>query len=106
MEGGAADEPVAEKATAYGTTHLGAMLVSGSPHPQGPFCIATSLAREAVMIGVVLVAILMVVVGLYLVSVDTQVTVQTGRSRPLLRNLGQLLALLGGLCVLGAIMGR
>jgi hypothetical protein len=57
------------------------------------------------MLGAVLVAIAMVVGGLYLVAVDTQVARQTGQSRPLLRNLGQLLALLGGLCLLGAIVG-
>jgi hypothetical protein len=58
------------------------------------------------MLGAVLVAIGMVVVGVYLVAVDTQVARQTGESRPLLRNLGQLLVLLGGLCLLGAIIGR
>lgn len=58
------------------------------------------------MLGVVLVSICMVLGGLYLVAVETQVTVQTGQPRPLLRSLGQLLALLGGLCLLGAIIGR
>jgi hypothetical protein len=58
------------------------------------------------MLGAVLVAIGLVVVGLYLVRVDTQIAVETGRSRPLLRNLGQLMALLGGLCLLGTLIGQ
>ena len=58
------------------------------------------------MLGAVLVAIGLVVVGLYLVRVDTQIAVETGRSRPLLRNLGQLMALLGGLCLLGMLIGQ
>jgi hypothetical protein len=57
------------------------------------------------MLGAVLVAIAMVVLGLYLVYVETQLQVQTGQRRSLLRNIGQLLALIGGLCLLGAIIG-
>ena len=57
------------------------------------------------MVGAILVAIAMVIGGLYLVAVDTQIIRETGRSRWLLRNLGQLLALIGGLCLLGTIIG-
>jgi hypothetical protein len=57
------------------------------------------------MLGAVLVAIGMVALGLYLVYDETQVAVRTGIRRPLLRNIGQLLALIGGLCLFGAIIG-
>jgi hypothetical protein len=57
------------------------------------------------MVAAVLVAIAMVAIGLYLVAVETQFERQTGEARPLLRNLGQILALLGGLCLLGAMVG-
>ena len=57
------------------------------------------------MVGAVLVAIAMVAIGLYLVAVETQLQRQTGQQRPLLRNLGQVLALIGGLCLLGAVVG-
>lgn len=57
------------------------------------------------MLGAVLVAIAMVAIGLYLVAVETQLQAQTGQRRPLLRNLGQILVLIGGLCLLGAIVG-
>jgi hypothetical protein len=57
------------------------------------------------MLGAVLVAIGMVALGLYLVYDETQTAVRTGMRRPLLRNIGQLLALIGGLCLFGAIIG-
>ena len=57
------------------------------------------------MVGAVLVSIAMVAIGLYLVAVETQLQRQTGQQRPLLRNLGQILVLIGGLCILGAIFG-
>ena len=57
------------------------------------------------MVGAVLVSIAMVAIGLYLVAVETQLQRQTGQQRPLLRNLGQILVLIGGLCILGAIVG-
>ena len=55
---------------------------------------------------VLVVAIAILVLGLYLVSVDTHMIVQMGRGRPMLRLIGQLLAIFGGLCVLGVIFGR
>lgn len=54
---------------------------------------------------VFLVSVGMVLIGLYLVAVDTQLIVQTGGGRPALRLIGQLLAVFGGLCVLGSIIG-
>jgi hypothetical protein len=58
------------------------------------------------MFGAFLVAVGMVVLGGYLVHVETTFAVHTGQRKPLLRNVGQLLAVLGGLCLLGFLIGR
>jgi hypothetical protein len=47
------------------------------------------------MLGAVVVAIGMVALGLHLVDDETQTAVRTGMRRPLLRNIGQWLAIMG-----------
>lgn len=51
------------------------------------------------MLAAVPVAMGMVAVGLYLVYEETQTAVRTGMRRPRLRNIGQLLVLMGALLV-------
>jgi hypothetical protein len=55
--------------------------------------------------GAVLIAVGMVAGGLFLVASDTKAIVHTGRGNPILRMIGQVLALLGGLCLLGFVIG-
>lgn len=43
--------------------------------------------------------------GLYLVAADTKAIVHTGRGNLIVRTFGQILALLGGLCLFGFLIG-
>jgi len=54
---------------------------------------------------VALVAVGLVVGGLFLVYLETQAAVSTGIRRPGLRVIGWILVTIGGLCLLGLVTG-
>jgi hypothetical protein len=56
--------------------------------------------------GAMLITIGMVAGGLYLVHIETRACIATGISRPGLRSLGWILAIIGGLALLGSVTGR
>jgi hypothetical protein len=54
---------------------------------------------------VVLMALGITAFGLYLIYAETQEAIQTGNRRPVVRGIGKLLTVVGGLLLLGSIVG-